>query len=120
MADIHTILKDPRYPEFLAAMKAKGRITNMDCFPWKYIGLSDKEFVALPLQTESGELASPELKRDWLPCIRAAEKDLCALWDWWLGWEWLAKDEAPPGPASRAAAVAELNPCRPGVQGTLF
>lgn len=88
---IGEILGHPRYREFAAAVTEQGRRVNPAAFPHKYLGLSEAEFLACPIRCESGELPSPELKRDWLAVVRAAEREVVTWWNWWLSWEWIAQ-----------------------------
>ena len=90
MVTIHEILKDPRYRQFAAAVTAEGRPVNPDCWPWKYLGLTDAEFMVAAPKCEDGNFASEDLKRDWLGVVRVAELEVVRLWNWWLGWSWIS------------------------------
>lgn len=123
--DIHTILRDPRYRQFAAAVTECVRQVIPDGYPWCHMGKSVEEFLALDLRREDMTPMDQYEKEEQLGVLRAQERLVCEAWDWWLGWEWLGKGKTSavsdqPEPGTREAAVAEHNPCRPGAQGELF
>ena len=91
LEDITTIMVHPRYREFAAAVTDRGRQVVPDAYPWKYMGLSDEEFLALPLRFAGGGLMPIEHKRKQLPVLRWAEQNVREWWRWWGGWQWLTK-----------------------------
>ncbi len=113
MTPIAEILRHPRYREFAAACTECGRQIVPDSFPWRYMGMTVEQFLALPLQYANGRPVADTIKPTWLRIVRAHERCVERWWE-----EWLA--EQPPEPASREAALQEINPCRLGAQGLLF
>ncbi len=103
---IKEILADPRYREFARSATDHGKQVLPDDFPWKYMGLSDAEFMARPIQLQSGEIPSDELKWDWLGVVRAQEKLVVNWWHWWPGWEALDRDRCAAQPAKPEPAAA--------------
>lgn len=106
---IREILDHPDYRRFAREVTECGRQIVPDVFPWRLMGMSDEELMTAELRFDQGNLIAPHLRYPLIVCVRHNEELVIEHWDWW-------QEHRQPDPASREAAVAALNPCRPGVQ----
>ena len=111
---IAEILAHPRYREFAQAVSEQGRQVAPDFFPWRCMGMATEAFLALPLKFEDGTLMSEGMKVRQLAIVRTQEALVEDWWQWWRGWEYLAK------PARGDAAVRSAPVTAAGEQGQLF
>jgi hypothetical protein len=63
-------------PEFIESCNACGIPCDLSIFPWKYLGYSDEEFMALELWFEGGHVIPKEHQQKLLGVVRAQERQL--------------------------------------------
>jgi len=103
---IAEIIRDPRYREFAQACSQCGKQVDPDSFPWRCMGMTTPAFLSLGLKYEDGRPMDEAMMATQLAIVRAQERLVEEYWDWWLGWEYLARGKAP-------AAVSSLPDVHP-------
>jgi hypothetical protein len=102
---IREIIADPRYRAFAQSATAHGKQLLPDSYPWKHMGLTVEQFLALDLRHEDGTPLDAYEKEAQLGVVRAQEAKVVNWWHWWPGWEALDRDRTPlPAPGPRPAA----------------
>lgn len=118
---IGDILADPHYRQFAADCTAAGRMIIPEGFPWKYMGLSDEEFLGLDLRYDRTRKPVPaEMKAKWLGVVRQAERDVEDCWVWWGGWTAAAVQLGRYRPAIVAGTLPSATAAPVGESGFLF
>lgn len=61
-------------PEFVADCNRCGIACHLDMFPWKYLDVTDDEFMAIKMNFIGGYVVPKEYQRKLLGVIRAQER----------------------------------------------
>jgi hypothetical protein len=91
MTTIQSIMADPRYHQFAAAVTECGKQVVPDAFPWNRMGQTDDQILAVRLAFADGRPMPREHVLDLIAVVRAQEKLVQEYWEWWLGWMWIGK-----------------------------
>lgn len=67
-------------PEFVAACNKCGVQCHLDVFPWKYLGWSDEDFMAVELHFTDGTVIPKSHQEKLLRVVRAQEQVLKDRW----------------------------------------
>jgi len=68
-------------PEFVAECNKRGVQCRLDIFPWKYLGWSDEDFMAVELRFTDGTVIPKSHQEKLLRVVRAQEKKLIERWE---------------------------------------